>query len=107
MAYAPYSSTAPNPPVLVFQPLAFGGGSTFYGAGSSNVGGNLWLYMSTHLQTDVGTSDFISDGQALGMKVKDIILANSLSSGLSFHRVSAVGSTYVSCSPGLVVSSAS
>lgn len=108
MAYAPYSSTSPNPPVLVSQPIAFGGGSTFNSTiASTLIGGKLWFYVSTHLQTDVGTSDFISDGQSLGMKPHDMIFAVSLSSAVSFHRVTAVGSTYVSCSAGQVVSSAS
>lgn len=107
MAYAPFNTTAPNPPVLCFQPMAFGRGSTFYGAGSSNVGGQFWVYQSTHLKTDVGSSDFISDGQALGMRRNDIIFAISLSSGFSIHQVSTVGSTFVSCSAGLLTSSAS
>ena len=111
MAYAPYSSTSPNPPVLAVNPMAFGGGSTFNSTvGSTLLGGRLWLYTSTHLQTDVGTSDFISDGLALGMKGGDFILAQKISAGataVSFHSVRTVGSTFVSCSPGLVISSAS
>jgi hypothetical protein len=88
MAYThPTNSTAPNPPVLAFQPMAFGRsaiGSTTYGAGSSNVGGNvLALHLSTHLQTDVGTSDFIADGSAqLGMKKS----ATSLMAQLAVER---------------------
>ena len=111
MAYAPYSSTSPNPPVLAVNPMAFGGGSTFNSTvGSTLLGGRLWLYTSTHLQTDVGTSDFISDGLALGMKGGDCILATKITAGasaVSFHAVRTVGSTFVSCSPGLVISSAS
>ena len=108
MAYAPARSTSPNPPALFVQPMAFGSGSTFGSTvGSTILGGRLWWYVSTHLQTDVGTSDFISDGQVLGMKVRDVILSISLSSAVSFHRITAIGSTYVSCSPGLLISSAS
>ena len=106
MAYAPAASTSPNPPVLLIQPLAFGSGSTFGSTvGSTAVGGRIWWYVSTHLRTDVGTSDFISDGQALGMKPYDVIIAVSMSSGVSFHRCSAVGSTYVSFTSGVTVSS--
>lgn len=102
MAYAPFNSSSPNPPVLLSaQPIAFG---------SSNAvarGGKLWAYDSTHLQTNVGTSDFISDGQALGMAPGDCLIAVSQSSAVSFHRVLAVGSTYTGFSAGLVISSAS
>ena len=111
MAYAPYDSTSPNPPVMALNPMAFGGGSTFNSTvGSTLLGGRLWFYNSTHLQTDVGTSDFISDGRDLGMKAGDFILAQNISANASavhFHRVTVVGSTYVSCSVGLVISSAS
>ena len=108
MAYAPHTSTSPNPPFMLAQPIALGGGSTFNSTvGSTLIGGRPWIYVSTHLQTDVGTSDFISDGQAMGMKQQDVIIAISLSSAVSFHRVTSVGSTFVSCSAGLLISSAS
>lgn len=108
MAYAPYNSTAPNPPVGPIQPMAFGGGSTLYGAGSSvGIGGRLWFYNSTHTQAEVGTSDFISDGKLLGMKVGDNLLNNQVGAKVSFHRVSAVGSTFIGLSAGLCISSAS
>ena len=108
MAYAPYNTTSPNPPVLALQPMAFGGGSTFNSTiDSSLIGGRLWIYTSTHLQTDVGTSDFISDGLALGMKRHDLLIHVSLSSAVSFHRCSTVGSTFVGFSAGLMISSVS
>ena len=111
MAYARYDSTSPNPPVLAVNPMAFGGGSSFNSTvGATLLGGRLWLYHSTHIITDVGTSDFISDGLALGMKAGDAILATNISGGASavhFHSVRTVGSTFVSCSPGLTISSAS
>lgn len=106
MAYAPYNSTATaNPPVLVSQPLAFGStGSTLSASGAG--GGKFWVYNSTHLQTDVGSSDFVSDGQALGFEVGDALMAIG-ASGISFHRCSALGSTYTSFTTGLLVSSGS
>ena len=111
MAYARYDSTSPNPPVMAVNPMAYGGGATFNSTvGATLLGGRLWFYNSTHLQTDVGTSDFISDGQVMGMKAGDMIIATKIignTSAVSFHRVSVVGSTFVSCSPGLVISSAS
>src|SRR3990167_4798513 len=112
MAYAPAGSTAgANPPVLVFQSIAFGRGST-YGStiSSSDLGGNFWIYMSTHLQTDVATANFITDGASLGMKPYDLIMAISMSSAVSFHRIISTGISStggVSTSPGLLISSAS
>lgn len=98
MAYAPYSSSSPNPPVKLIDTL----GSTAGG------GWRLWVYRSTHLQTDVGASDFISDGQALGMTVGDTVLAiGSTTYKISYHAVTSVGSTFTGLSAGLVVSSAS
>lgn len=106
MAYAPYDSTSPNPPVgPIGQTIAFGSTqSTLTNSGAG--GGRLWIYNSTHLQTDVGASDFISDGQDLGMLQDDIVFAVG-ASGLSIHQVTSVGSTFVSLTAGLLVSSAS
>ena len=106
MAYASYTSTSPNPPfLLAAQPIAMGASQSTLSASGAG-GGNLWIYNSTHLQTDVGSSDFIGDGTDLGLRAGDILLAIG-ASGLSMHRCSAVGSTYTSFSAGLLVSSAS
>lgn len=113
MAYSGTGSTAPNPPVMVFQaPAAFGRlaistNSTVYGAGSSAVGGNFYAYLSTHTQATVGTSDFIGDGTNIGVRVADVFVVIATGGGVSIHRVTAVGSTFTSLSAGLLVSSAS
>ena len=112
MAYAKAGSTAgANPPVLAVQPVAFGAGSTFGSTiGSTLLGGRLWVYVSTHTQVEFGTSDFITDAQVLGMKPRDVVMrigTGSGTTGLSFHVVTAVGSTYASLTAGLIVSSAS
>ena len=96
MAYATYDSTSPNPIALAYQPIAQG-----------SAGAKAWTYVSTHLKTDIGASDFISDGNDLGVNVNDTLLAISESSGVSFHRCTAVGSTSTTWSAGLVISSAS
>lgn len=94
MAYAAYNSTTPNPVRLDHvQPIA---------------GQRKWQYVSSHTQAEVGTSDFISDGLNLGMKVGDTVtVIGSTTYVRSEHAVRAVGSTYVSLSAGLLVSSAS
>ena len=113
MAYQPTGSTAyANPPQLLVSPMWVGRGSTFGSTIGSTLlgGGSVWLYRSTHLNTDVGTSDFISDGLALGMKQGDFVLNVRLTAEASqvhFHRIIAIGSTFVNCSPGLCISSAS
>jgi uncharacterized membrane-anchored protein len=109
MAYARSGSTAgANPPVLLFQPMAFGSQST-YGStiGSTLIGGKVWFYQSTHVQATVGTSDFITDGLDLGMKQGDILFNNAINLALSVHRVTNVVSTSVTLSAGLMISSAS
>lgn len=109
MAYAPAGSTAgANPPVLAVQPIAFGTGSTFGSTiGSTAIGGRLWVYVSTHVQATVGTSDFIGDGTKIGIKPVDAFLNLCTNAGHSYHRVLAVGATFTSLSAGLMISSAS
>lgn len=107
MAYAPYTSATPNTPVLLAaQPIAWGSTQSSTLGVAPQGGGNLWIYGSTHTVATVATSDFISDGRALGMKANDLLIVNS-SVGTGFTRVTAVGSTYVSLSLGLLISSAS
>lgn len=89
-----YSST--NRPLLTgSQPIA---------------GPRSWVYKSTHTQAAVGTSDHISEADAgkLGMAVGDeVTVMGSTTYVVSKHAVAAVGTTYVSLSAGLLVSSAS
>lgn len=96
---------------MLIGPAPLASGSTFGSTvGSTAIGGRLWLYVSTHLQTDVATANFISDGGSLGMKPYDVIMAVSMSSGVSFHRILSTGISStggVHASAGLVISSAS
>lgn len=108
MAYAASNSTAPNPPLLALQPMALGKGSTFHGAGSSaGVGGKVFVYISTHTQAEVGTSDFIGEGTGIGIRAGDKVINMQIGAKHSDHRVTAVGTTFTSLSAGLVTSSAS
>lgn len=67
-----------------------------------------WQYVSTHTQAAVGTSDHISNGKDLGMKVGDTVtVIGSTTYTRSEHSVTAVASTYTSLTTGLLVSSAS
>lgn len=108
MAYAPANSTSPNPPVLLPTSVAFGSTQHSLAALGSTVGGGgrIWVYDSTHTQATVGTSDFFSDGRALGMHRNDLVFVVG-PTAVSFHRVTGLGSTYAGLSAGLSVSSAS
>lgn len=104
MAYAGTTSTAPNPPRLISKAM----GSTAGARGQA-----LWQYASTHVQTDVSSTGFFTDGDALGMELGDIVMvigSTSTTKGsgpLSLHVVNVVTSTGVGLSSGLMVSSAS
>jgi hypothetical protein len=101
-----YSSSFP--PAVALQAMALGGGST-YGSTvvGSLIGGKLWVYISSHTQAEVGTSDFLPDGTILGYKVGDAFENWQIAGKHSRHRVTAVGSTFVGLSVGFCISSAS
>lgn len=58
------------------------------------VGGgiSLWAYSSTDVHTDVDASDYFSNGDALGLKVGDIMIVSKSTAtvGATIHTVSAV-----------------
>lgn len=96
------------PPVLVTQPMAFGRGSTFGSTvGSTLCGAAQWIYCSSHTQAEIGTSDFVTNGQTLGMRPGDGLLNMQISGKHSYHRVVSLTSTSVTFSAGLCISSAS
>lgn len=59
------------------------------GVGSSPA---LWLYASTDVHTDVDATDYFSNGDALGMKVNDVVIVvkTSATIGATLHVVTAV-----------------
>jgi hypothetical protein len=72
-----YDTTVAKP-VLVAS--AFGGGPA------------LWIYNSTDIHTDVDASGYFTDGDALGMKVGDMVLVGKTSAtiGATLHYVQTV-----------------
>lgn len=54
----------------------------------------LWIMYGTDVHTDADAADFISDGDAKGMKVTDIVIyvKTSATVGATLHSVSAVTS---------------
>ncbi len=91
MAYAGTTSTSPNPPQAVTQPIA---------------GPRQWVYISTHTSTEVTVANFVTDGLELGMKVGDpVLVIGSTTYIITSHAVSVVGSTTTTLSTGSAHSS--
>ena len=112
MAYqsSTVGSTASNPPILVTMgALASTGiGSTAPSTSGRGPMPRLWMYNSTHVQTDVDDAGFMTDARRLGMQLGDVIMAiSSTVMSCSFHTVQALSSTGATLSAGLLVSSAS
>lgn len=55
-------------------------------------GGNVWLYKSTDVHTDVDATDYFTDGYACGMRVNDLLFAikTDATIGATMHVVTAV-----------------
>lgn len=93
MAYAGTTSTSPNPPRLVVQ------GITGY---------RKWVYVSTHISSDVEAAGFITDGYYLGMKVADTLEHVTSTGGIvTTHSVLAVTTTGADLSVGSTIGLAS
>lgn len=62
---------------------------TAQGIGSA---ASLWMYASTDIHTDVDATDYFSNGDALGMKVNDVVIVTKTSAtiGATLHVVTAV-----------------
>lgn len=67
-----------NPPVML--------------AGRMADGPAIWVYNSTDVHTDVDATDYFSNGDALGMKVSDMVLVGKTSAtiGATLHYVTTV-----------------
>lgn len=93
MAYLGSTSTAPNVPLLVGQAIS---------------GPRSWQYKSTHNQAAVAATGFFTDGQTLGMLLRDSVSVLGSTTFLeSVHVVNLVTSTGVTIGVGHLVSSAS
>ncbi len=53
---------------------------------------SLWVYTSTDIHTDVDASGYFTDGDALGLKVGDVMLVSKSSAtiGTTIHYVQTV-----------------
>ncbi len=66
---AVYSTT--NPPFQIVT--AVGGG---FGAGSSDAGGNVWIYRSTSVTSAVRATGYFSNAKKLNMRVGDVMFVH-------------------------------
>lgn len=55
-------------------------------------GAALWLYASADVHTDVDATDYFTNGDALGMKVNDVVIVvkTTATVGATLHVVSVV-----------------
>ena len=62
------------------------------GMGSGNA---IWVYASTDVHTDVDAAGYFTDGEALGMKVNDVVIVikTTATIGATLHSVTAVDTT--------------
>jgi lipid-binding SYLF domain-containing protein len=60
--------------------------------GGIGSGEEMWIYSSTDVHTDVDATDYFSNGDALGMKVNDIVIVvkTTATVGATLHSVGAV-----------------
>lgn len=55
-------------------------------------GKTIWLYSSDDVHTDVDAANYFSNGDALGMKVGDVVIVADTTTpfGVTMHQVTAV-----------------
>ncbi len=94
MAYISSTSTSANPPKMLLQSM----GSTFGG------GWRQWVYVSTHISSDVSAVNFFTDGKDLGMGVGDQLVHVTSTGGIiTSHSVLVVGATTTDVSVGTTI----
>ena len=89
MAYAGTTSTSPNLPILQAQAIA---------------SHRSWVYVSTHISSDISAVNFFTDGKKLGFKVGDQLMHQTSTGGIiTSHSVLVVGSTTTDISVGTTI----
>lgn len=104
MAYAGTTSTSPNPPVLVTQGIAFSSSNVTGTAGIQRGQPRQWIYVSTHISSDIEAVNFFTDGLDLGMQLGDqVVHVGSTTYIMTSHTVVAVGSTTTDLGVGTTI----
>ena len=95
MAYLGTTSTAPNVPHLVTQGIS---------AGAAVGQPRQWIYVSTHISSDIEAANFFTDGQKLGFRVGDMLMhVESTVYLITSHAVVAVGATTTDLGVGTTI----
>ena len=86
--------TSANPPVVMASVI---GGRIQYATTASTspignlplqaMGGKLWFYTSTNLESDAAAAAFFNDGQALGMSNGDVLIGVYSTADTTSHRL--------------------
>jgi len=103
MAYLSSTTTSPNVPHLVTQGIA-----TAQSAESSdtvlNAGLRKWIYVSTHISSDIEEANFFTDGLELGFRLGDRLEhVGSTTYVITSHTVLAVGATTADLGVGTTI----
>jgi hypothetical protein len=99
------ASSVANPPTRVEQGLL--SLRNVNESTSVNDGGALWIYNSTNSSTNMLSTGFFTDGERLGMRVGDIMIARCSSGEGSTHQRLVLGVLHSSdLSSGFALSSA-
>lgn len=83
------ASSVANPPNLIASSL--GGRLTAGSSATVGAGGNVWLYSSTNLTTDMTVASFFTEAFYIGMKQGDIVLGAQASSAGSTTQIAYLG----------------
>lgn len=89
MAYSGSTATTANPPVRISQ--GFIAQTNNIGSTSVSKGGSVWSYTSSNLTTDLTSSNFFTDAQALGMRNGDILISATYSTESSTGHILVIG----------------
>ena len=93
MAYLSSTSSAPNVPIMSFQPIA---------------APRTWVYTSTHISSDIEEPNFFTDGEKLGFEIRDVLYhypSTGSTGEVTAHSVITVGATTAEISIGTTVAS--
>lgn len=114
------ATTLANPPRMISAGALYGRSGGVNGTTSltsapaepNAQGGGLWAYVSTNKTTDMNAAGnaFFGDGDDLGMKPGDVVMAVQFTSAassaiLSFHVVTQVSTSGAGLSTGGIISS--
>ena len=104
MAYLSSTTTSPNVPNLVTQGIAFSSSNV---SGTAGVQAGLprqWIYVSTHISSDIEAVNFFTDGRDLGFQLGDqLVHVGSTTYVMTSHTVVAVGSTTTDLGVGTTI----